>query len=154
MLFRSEASEAKTEHERGDDNGHRLDVDAEDEEEFALPGELVDQRRKAGEEEQHAQDSRLLRKPKAAPRSTPGRRQSEAWHASCPLRRAGILGREPYSAVNPIRRPFKAVTVAITMGRSNKSRVLLPFTGNAMPHKTAKTKRETALRRFLQSNLI
>ena len=39
-----EAPEAQAEHEGGDDDRHRLDVDAENREERPLPDDLVDQR--------------------------------------------------------------------------------------------------------------
>jgi hypothetical protein len=37
---------SKTKHEGGDDDRHRLDIDAEDKKQCALPGELIDQGRK------------------------------------------------------------------------------------------------------------
>src|SRR5262249_43186795 len=116
-----QAPEAKAEHERRDDDGHRFDIDAEDEEQRALPGELVDERGKPGDEEQHAEDARLRRKPCAAPRSTAGRCQSEACHAPCPLKRAGMLGREPYPAVNLIHWPFKPAFTRMQKGPPNRA---------------------------------
>jgi hypothetical protein len=62
-----EASQSQAQHERGDDDRHRLGVDAKDSEQAALPGQLIDQRRKTGKEEQHAEQ--------ANPAGKPGRRR-------------------------------------------------------------------------------
>ena len=62
----SKASEAEAQHEGRDYDGDRLDIHTEDAKQGALPGELIDQRRKAGEKEQYADEARPLRKAIAA----------------------------------------------------------------------------------------
>ena len=52
-----QAPQAQPHHEGGDDDGHGLDVHAQDAEQGPLPDELVDQRRKAGKEKEDAQNA-------------------------------------------------------------------------------------------------
>ena len=70
----------ETEHEGGDDDRHRLDIDAEDEKQLPLPCQLIDQRRKTGKEKQNAEHARPLREPLAALGRVQGRGQIEAGH--------------------------------------------------------------------------
>ena len=96
----SKAAEAEAEHEGGDHDRDRLDVDTEDAKQGALPGELIDQRRKPGEEEQYAQDARPLGKALATV-GTVYRQQGRgsSW-ADCSWNEWAILGRKYYGTLN------------------------------------------------------
>ena len=66
-----------------------------------LPGELIDQRRKAGKEEQHAQHARPLREPLAALcRVGAVVRSRLVMGAGYSVCRAGSLGKRRYPTLN------------------------------------------------------